>query len=610
MCATFVSIAQTPEQKELDLKVVNAKEFNKRVRVEVVTAGEATSKGYQCDHGVFSDLQLYQRHANPDDARYYPYSRWGEEMDKQESIQVEKLYFNMGARKVCATKLSSQKATQATEVGGSAGDVSAGIVGALSVEFGYKSKSAESLAEEMAETWPWNEPTKRPVAMPGGYFVENARVLGNGVSTTPWELAQRFEDEGRATTTAVVYVSSVRMSASQRKSSSASIKARIKGVTGSLGGKKSDARTEDSDVVSVYVVSFWQEGEYKLRAGPEDRSWSCLKTLPDGAVTVDCVSRVLREVVEARLKNQGATGQIASAVKRASQRLSRRVSETLAAMTLSSSVRVGVVGPVGAGKTSFATTLEIAANRLVPCLDEQVDKMFRSYTIRQEGVQKLKNDGTKRRPYEERTVLGDADGHELVICDTRGIRDLAEESEEFAGYLADDQRWELQKKADEWTGRSTPTPDVVFLVFDGQQLCEEGEEAVGALRTYKDFMATVRQRLAKPHLPFLMIVTKMDLVVDDVAASAAIEDRVGSAFAGDVPEVHFVQNYTRTELVNFSELIENVDAPDSNAREKLKRRQEYDRQVAACVERSSNHLLVARCALNAVIDSDYELTSF
>jgi hypothetical protein len=106
-----------------------------------------------------------------------------------------------------------------------------------------------------------------------------------------------------------------------------------------------------------------------------------------------------------------------------------------------------------------------------------------------------------------------------------------------------------------------------------------------------------------------MIVTKMDLVADVVAASAAIEDRVGLAFAGDVPEVHFVQNYTRTELVNFSELIENVDAPDSNAREKLKRRQEYDRQMAACVERSSNHLFVARCALNAVIDSDYELTS-
>jgi len=189
VCATFVSIAQTPEQKELDLKVVNAKEFNKRVRVEVVTAGEATGKGYQCGNGrdgVFSDLQLYQRHANPEDARYYPYSRWGEEMDRQESIQVEKLYYNMGARKVCATKLSSRKVTRATEVGDSAGDVSAGIVGALSVEFGYKSKSAKSLAEEMAETWPWNEPTKRPVAMPGGYFVENARVLGNGVSTTPW----------------------------------------------------------------------------------------------------------------------------------------------------------------------------------------------------------------------------------------------------------------------------------------------------------------------------------------------------------------------------------------------------------------------------------------
>ena len=200
-------------------------------------------------------------------------------------------------------------------------------------------------------------------------------------------------------------------------------------------------------------------------------------------------------------------------------------------------------------------------------------------------------------------MLGDADGHELVICDTRGIRDLSKESEKFAGYLADDQRWELQKKADEWTGRSTPTPDVVFLVFDGQQLSEEPErDVVDNLKVFKTFMTAVRQRLAKPHLPFLVIVTKMDLVADGVAASAAIEHRVALAFAGDVPEVHFVQNYTRTELVSFSELIERANAPDSSAREKLKRRQAYDRLVGACVERSSNHLFVARCALNAVLD--------
>lgn len=94
-------------------------------------------------------------------------------------------------------------------------------------------------------------------------------------------------------------------------------------------------------------------------------------------MTVNSVLNVLLEVTESRVESQGLMGKVASVAKRGSQRLSRRVSETLGgAMTLSSSVRIGVVGPVGAGKSSFATTLEIAANRIIPCLNEPVKELF------------------------------------------------------------------------------------------------------------------------------------------------------------------------------------------------------------------------------------------
>ncbi len=531
-------------------------------------------------------------------------------MDREESVEVEKLYSNMGARKVCATKLWASEVIRATETNAAVSDVSVGIVGALSAELGYESKTAESLAENMEETWTWNAPRQRPMAMPGGYFVENAKVLGKSVSTTPWELTKRFEKVGCATMNAAIIVSSVRMSAFQSKSYNASIKSRVKNVTGSLGGGNSKAREEKCDVISIYVITFWQEHEYTLMPDPEDERWEFQKNVPDGAVTVNSVLNVLREVTESRVESQGLMGKIASVAKRGSQRLSRRVSETLGAMTLSSSVRIGVVGPVGAGKTSFATTLEIAANRIIPCLNEPVKDMFDSYIIRREGVQRKKNDGTRRRPYEERAVLNDDEGRQLVICDTRGIQDIAEESGEFANYLADDKRGELQKKADEWTGRLTPTPDVVFMVFDAQELIGERErEILVSLEPYKNFISVVRQKLNKPHLPFLIVVTKIDLVNDFAVTQNTIEHRIARAFTSsvsdDVPEVHFVHNYIRSELEEKYELIQRLQGKDLKAREQVELRGEYDEWIESCRQRNSDHLHVARCALNAVDDSDY-----
>ena len=614
--ATFVSIVETQEQKASDLKITTAKAFNKRIRIEILTPEEAAAKGYYCGRkgGIFGNLELYQRHANPEDARYYLYSKWGEEMDREESVEVEKLYSNMGARKVCATKLWASEVIRATETNAAVSDVSVGIVGALSAELGYESKTAESLAENMEETWTWNAPRQRPMAMPGGYFVEDAKVLGKSVSTTPWELAKRFEKVGCATMNAAIIVSSVRMSAFQSKSYNASIKSRVKNVTGSLGGRNSKAREEKRDVISVYVITFWQEHEYTLMPDPEDERWDFQESVPDGAVTVNSVLNVLREVTESRVESQGLMGKIASVAKRGSQRLSRRVSETLGAMTLSSSVRIGVVGPVGAGKTSFATTLEIAANRIIPCLNEPVKDIFDSYTIRREGVQRDLKDGTistKKDPYEERTVLSDDEGRQLLIYDTQGIRDLGTEAERFADYLADDKRDDLQKKADEWTGRLTPTPDMVFIVFDAQEL-GEGEEGkiVKSLKDYHAFMSTVRQKLNKPHLPFLIVVTKIDLVKKKDLANAkkTIERRITMAFASnvseDVPDLHFVKNYTRSELGDKFQLIQSLRDQNLKTRDKKLFRKEYNEWIESCKERNSDHLHVARCALKAVKLSD------
>jgi hypothetical protein len=196
---------------------------------------------------------------------------------------------------------------------------------------------------------------------------------------------------------------------------------------------------------------------------------SASKLLPDGAHTVGAVKIALKNVVDKRRDLQGAPGMLAKGAMRVSERISGALGEASAsagrsvrrsqpAMTLSSSVRVGIAGPVGAGETSLATTLEIALNRIVPCWSEGVQEMFKRYAVRVDGSKKV-TDGSLMKPYEERAVLGDDDGRQLVLCDMPGIRDAVKVADEFAGHLADERRtkdrslvadfgFALQKKAD------------------------------------------------------------------------------------------------------------------------------------------------------------------
>jgi hypothetical protein len=167
--------------------------------------------------------------------------------------------------------------------------------------------------------------------------------------------------------------------------------------------------------------------------------------MPDGAHTVGDVEIALKNVVDKRRDQQGAPGMLAKGAKRVSQRISGALGDAFAAMTLSSSLRVGIAGPVGAGKTSLATTLEIALNRIVPCWSEGIQEMFERNAFRVDGSDKV--NGTLMKPYEERPVLGDDDGRQLVLCDMPGIRDPVGEADEFAGHLAD------ERTVDVWIGR-------------------------------------------------------------------------------------------------------------------------------------------------------------
>jgi hypothetical protein len=288
-------------------------------------------------------------------------------------------------------------------------------------------------------------------------------------------------------------------------------------------------------------------------------------------------------------------------------------------MTLSSSLRVGIAGPVGAGKTSLATTLEIALNRIVPCWSEGIQEMFERYAVRVDGS-KWVTDGTLMKPYEERPVLGDDDGRQLVLCDMPGIRDPVGEADEFAGHLADERRTEdrsfladlgfaLQKKADRFTGRGAQTPDVVLLVFDGEKLSNmPDEKADDLLKPYAAFMGKVRAALNKPRLPFLVVVTKTDKIDAKKAegARAQVERRISTALAGDVPDVHFVHNFTLTELhKEFTEIKNRASTAGMLFHKKVAARDKYDKMIDGCVKRTSAHLYLARCTLNAVLKADF-----
>jgi deoxyadenosine/deoxycytidine kinase len=55
------------------------------------------------------------------------------------------------------------------------------------------------------------------------------------------------------------------------------------------------------------------------------------------------------------------------------------LSGAIASRALSNTLRVGIAGPVGAGKTSLATSLAIALERLVPYWGEEIAGMFDIY---------------------------------------------------------------------------------------------------------------------------------------------------------------------------------------------------------------------------------------
>jgi hypothetical protein len=309
---------------------------------------------------------------------------------------------------------------------------------------------------------------------------------------------------------------------------------------------------------------------------------------------------------------------LAKGPKRVSQRISGALGDAFAAMTLSSSVRVGIAGPVGAGKTSLATTLEIALNRIVPCWSEGVKKMSKTYAVRGDESYD-QHDGTLMKPYEERAVLGDEDGRQLVLCDMPGIRDAVGEADEFAGHLADERRtkdrslvadwgFTLQNKADAYTGRGAQTPDVVLLVFEGEKLSNmPDKEAALLLKPYAAFMGKVRAALNKPRLPFLVVVTKTDKIDSNKAegARAQVKRRISTALAGDVPDIHLVHNYTRAELQEeFTEITNRASTAGMLFHNKVAAKDKYDKMIDGCVKRTSAHLYLARCTLNAVLKAD------
>jgi hypothetical protein len=125
-------------------------------------------------------------------------------------------------------------------------------------------------------------------------------------------------------------------------------------------------------VATVYIITFWQKTECAYEA---DQVWSPAKVMPEGESSTTAVRYALAELLENRQERQQGA---ASALKRVSLSVSERVSGAIASRTLSNVLRVGIAWPVGAGKTSLATSLAIALARLVPYRSEEITGMFDS----------------------------------------------------------------------------------------------------------------------------------------------------------------------------------------------------------------------------------------
>ena len=120
-------------------------------------------------------------------------------------------------------------------------------------------------------------------------------------------------------------------------------------------------------------------------------------------------------------------------------------------------------------------------------------------------------------------------------------------------------------------------------------------------------MKLVRAALGKPHLPFLAVVTKMDMVKGKNIDSTKTEitQYISGTLKDDRLDVYFVCNYTREELTQNSTVIEVAkDASKKQAHKVAEAQSKYDAMIKSCRLRNSGLLAVVLGALSAVITGD------
>ena len=122
-------------------------------------------------------------------------------------------------------------------------------------------------------------PPPEDEAEPKTYFVKHAKVLGGGIaSMTPWNLALQFRDAGHATTKEALYVSSTRATKAQSTAGRASLTAGLsKALKAGLGVEHSSDKTDEVEVATVYIITFWQKEQCAYEADPV---WSLVEVSP------------------------------------------------------------------------------------------------------------------------------------------------------------------------------------------------------------------------------------------------------------------------------------------------------------------------------------------
>ena len=141
--------------------------------------------------------------------------------------------------------------------------------------------------------------------------------------------------------------------------------------------------------------------------------------MPEGANTTLAVQKTLGSL----LKNRHERKQLSAlGISRAADGVNKRLSGAIASSALCDVIRMAIVGPVGAGKTSLATSLAIALGRHTPCWSAEIQDMFDTYRVRAEKSDaRLINDRTTTTPYDERQTFGGTNDGKLVLCDLKGL---------------------------------------------------------------------------------------------------------------------------------------------------------------------------------------------